>query len=290
MTLANNVVQGILLGGLYALYATGLSLMFGVMRLVNLAHGDLSILAAFLALVVVDALGASPLLAAVVVVPVMFAAGWALQRGVLNRTLREGDVLGPILVTFGLSVILQNLLLEAFSADSRGLDAGALETSSLALTDQVAVGWFPLLTLVTAVAVLGGLQLALSRTALGRAVRATSDDQEAAQIVGIDNRRVYALATAVALATVALAGIFLGIRTTFDPSIGPARLIFAFEAVIIGGLGSLWGTLAGGIILGVAQTLGSHLSPGWGVLTGHLVFLAVLAFRPTGLFGKATAA
>ena len=286
MTWVNVVVQGLLLGGLYALFATGLSLMFGVMRLVNLAHGDLSILAAFAALVMVDAVGLNPLWTLAVVVPLMFGVGYLLQRGLLNFSLRGADPLPPVLVTFGLSIILQNLLLELFSADSQGLDAGRVENASIRLSDGLAVGWLPLLTLATAVAVLVGLQLLLARTRLGRAFRATADDQETARLMGIDNRHVYAMATAIALATVAVAGIFLGVRTTFAPSVGPTRLIFAFEAVIIGGLGSIWGTLAGGLVLGVAQTLGAQLSPGWGVLAGHLVFLAVLAFRPTGLLGR----
>ncbi|HZA81093.1 MAG TPA: branched-chain amino acid ABC transporter permease [Actinomycetes bacterium] len=286
MTWVNVVVQGLLLGGLYALFATGLSLMFGVMRLVNLAHGDLSILAAFAALVIVDAVGVNPLWTLAVVVPLMFGVGYLLQRGLLNFSLRGADPLPPVLVTFGLSILLQNLLLELFSADSQGLDAGRVENASIRLSDGLAVGWLPLLTLATAVAVLVGLQLLLARTRLGRAFRATADDQETARLMGIDNRHVYAMATAIALATVAVAGIFLGVRTTFAPSVGPTRLIFAFEAVIIGGLGSIWGTLAGGLVLGVAQTLGAQLSPGWGVLAGHLVFLAVLAFRPTGLLGR----
>jgi branched-chain amino acid transport system permease protein len=290
VTWVNVVVQGLLLGGLYALFATGLSLMFGVMRLVNLAHGDLSIVAAFVALAIVDQVHLNPLWTLLAVVPLMLAVGYLLQRGLLNFTLRGADPLPPVLVTFGLSIILQNLLLEVFSADAQGLDAGRVENASIRLSDRLAVGWFPLLTLVVAIGVLVGLQLLLSRTRLGRSFRATSDDQEAASLVGLDHRHVYAVATAIALATVAVAGIFLGVRTTFAPSIGPTRLIFAFEAVIIGGLGSIWGTLAGGLVLGVAQTLGAQLSPGWGVLAGHLVFLAVLAFRPTGLLGRAVPA
>jgi branched-chain amino acid transport system permease protein len=288
MDWVNAVVQGVLLGGLYALLATGLSLVFGVMRLVNLAHGDLSILAAYLALVVVSATGLNPFLAIPVVVPLMMLGGYLLQRLLLNRTVDRGP-LQPLLITFGLSVIIQNVLLDVFSADSRGLDAGAIENASIHLTDQISIGVFPLLTLVVAVAVLGGLGLMLARTQLGRALRATSDDQTAARIVGIDNRHLYAVALAIALGTVALAGIFLGIRTTFGPSDGPTRLISAFEAVIIGGLGSLWGTLAGGIVLGVAQTLGNQVSPAFQLLAGHLVFLAILIFRPRGLFAPAGA-
>jgi branched-chain amino acid transport system permease protein len=215
-----------------------------------------------------------------------------LQLTVLNRTLDTGE-LPPLLVTFGIAIILQNVLLETFSADSRGIDAGTIETDSIRVSDQLSIGWFPLLTFLASVALLGGLQLLIGRTRLGRAMRATADDQGAAELMGIDHRRVYAVAMAIALATVALAGVFFGMRTTFVPSDGPVRLIFAFEAVIIGGLGSLWGTLAGGIVLGVAQTVGTQIafsagiSPGWGgVLAGHLVFLAVLAIRPTGLFPR----
>jgi branched-chain amino acid transport system permease protein len=277
------VVQGVLLGGLYALFATGLSLIFGVMRLVNLAHGDFSILAAFLAIVVVQATGLNPLLALVVVAPVMAALGYALQRLVLDRLLGRG-ILPAVLVTFGFSIVIQNGLLETFSADSQRLSPGEIETASLALGGGLAVGWFPLLTLVVAVLLLTGLQALIGGTAIGRAFRAASDDGGTAALMGIDMRHLHGLAMALSLAIVAVAGVFLGMRTTFTFSSGPDRLLFAFEAVIIGGLGSLWGTLAGGVILGVAQTMGAKLSPGWGILAGHLVFLAVLLLRPAGLF------
>lgn len=284
---ANAVVQGTLLGGLYALFAAGLSIAFGVMRLVNLAHGDLSILAAFLALTIVETTGVGVLTGLLVLVPAFFALGYLLQRFLLDPTLRgSDDVLPPLLVTFGLAIIIQNVLLRAYSADSQGLSLGTLETASLRVTQQVAVGWFPLLTFGVAVVTLAALHVLFARTRLGRAFRAVSDDPGAAELVGIDTRHVFALALGLSIATVALAGVFLGIRTTFSPDIGPARLIFAFEAVIIGGLGSLWGTLVGGVVLGVAQTVGAQISPGWSVLSGHLVFLAVLVFRPTGLFGK----
>jgi branched-chain amino acid transport system permease protein len=283
------VAQGVLLGGLYALFAAGLSLIFGVMRVVNLAHGDLAVLTAFLAFLVVDATGVNPLLTLVLLIPAMFALGYLLQRLLVNFTLGR-DPLPPLLVTFGLAVILQNALLEGFSADSRGLDAGRIEDTSLRLADRLAVGWFPVLTFVVAVAMLVALQLLLTRTQLGRGLRSTSDDQETAQLVGINNRHLYALAMGIALAMAGVAGVFVGIRTTFGPLDGPILLIFAFEAVVIGGLGSLWGTLAGGIVLGVAQSIGAQISPGWAVLAGHLVFLAVLAVRPTGLLGRADVA
>lgn len=288
MDWVNAVVQGVLLGGLYALLATGLSLVFGVMRLVNLAHGDFSTLAAFLALIVVSATGVNPFLAIPVVVPVMMIFGYLVQRLLLNRSIENGP-LSPLLVTFGLSVVLQNLMLDVFSADSRGLDAGPIENASIHLTNDIAVGAFPLLTFGVAFLILGGLGSALARTQLGRALRATSDDSISARLVGIDHRHLYAVALAIAFATVAVAGIFLGIRTTFGPSDGPSRLIAAFEAVIIGGLGSLWGTLVGGIVLGVAQALGNQVSPAFQLLAGHLVFLAILVFRPRGLFAPASA-
>jgi branched-chain amino acid transport system permease protein len=215
----------------------------------------------------------------------MMGLGYVLQRVILNRTL-EGGVLSSIVVTFGLAVVLQNAMLTVFTADSRGLDVGSLETASLAITDRIAVGWLPLITLATAVAILVVLQLTLDRTQIGRALRAASDDGEAARIVGIDNRHLNGLAMAIALGTVAIGGVFLGIRTTFAPADGPALLIFAFEAVIIGGLGSLWGTLAGGILLGVSQTVGGQISPALQILGGHLVFLAILLLRPEGLFPR----
>ncbi|RBY84693.1 branched-chain amino acid ABC transporter permease [Blastococcus sp. TF02A-26] len=288
MTWVNAVVQGILLGGLYALVAAGLSLMFGVMRIVNLAHGVLAIGAAYLALEVADRLGWHPFLSLLVVVPVMAAVGYVLQRGLLDRALRGGE-LAPLLVTFGLAIVLQNLLLEQFSADAQRLDVGSLGTASIRVTDGLSIGWFPLLSAVVGLLVVAGLGQFLARTRTGRAMRATSDDQEAARLMGIDNRRLYAIATAIALGTVAVAGVFLGSRTTFDPGAGATTLIFAFEAVVIGGLGSLWGTLAGGVVLGVAQTVGAAIDPAYGILAGHLVFLVVLAVRPRGLLPAAVA-
>jgi branched-chain amino acid transport system permease protein len=282
MVWANQVVQGILLGGLYALFATGLSLVFGVMRLVNLAHGDLIVLAAFLSYAIVDSLGWNPFATLVLLIPLMALLGFGLQYLMLNFTLDSG--LAPLLATFGLAVVIQNVLLEQFSADRKRLHPGAIETESIRINDQISIGWFPLLTFLVAVLLLVTLQVVIRRTKLGRALRATSDDQRTAQLVGIDNRKLYAVAMAMSMATVAIAGVFLGIYTSFEPSSGPARLIFAFEAVIIGGLGSLWGTLAGGIVIGVAQTVGAQVSIGWGELAGHLVFLAILLVRPRGLF------
>ncbi|MDA8485214.1 branched-chain amino acid ABC transporter permease [Pseudomonas resinovorans] len=280
----NTLVQGVLLGGLYAMFAVGLSLMFGIMRLVNIAHGDFILLASYLALVVVEVLGLSPLASLVLVVPVMFVVGYGLQRQLLNRTLGN-DILPPLLVTFGLSIILQNVLLEFFSADSQKLSQGDLEVASVAV-GGLSLGVMPLMVFGCALAVIGGLQLLFYKTRLGRAFRATSDDQSTAQLMGIDNRHIFGLAMALAMAVVSIAGVFLAVRTSFDPSVGPARLLYGFEAVIIGGLGSLWGTLAGGVILGVAQAVGARIDPGWQILAGHLVFLLILVFRPRGLFPR----
>jgi branched-chain amino acid transport system permease protein len=285
MDWVSTVLDGILLGGLYALFASGLSLIFGVMRLVNLAHGDLIVLSAFIALVLAERLTVHPLISLVLVIPLMALLGYGLQRGIFNRTL-GGDLRSPVLVSFGVSVILQNVLLRIFSADSRRLQAGNLETLHIELPGGTAVGVFPCLMFILALVIIAGLQLLLYHTELGRAFRSVSDDQEIAQLMGINNAHLFGSAMALSLAIVSIAGVFLGIRTNFDPSIGPTRLIFAFETVIIGGLGDLWGTLVGGVILGVAQTLGARINPGFQILAGHLVFLAVLCVRPQGLFQK----
>jgi branched-chain amino acid transport system permease protein len=280
------IIQGALLGGLYALFAAGLSLIFGIMRLVNLAHGDLIVLAAFAILSLATWFGFDPFLAALFATPVMFAAGFALQHVLLNRTLGR-DLLPPLLVTFGLSIIIQNGLLEAFTADSRRLRLGAIETASIELGGNLAIGVMPLLTFGSAIAVILLLNLLFYRTGLGRAFRATSDDLEIAQLMGIDHHRIYSIAMGIAMVVATIAALYLGIRANFDPTIGPARLIYAFEAVIIGGLGSLWGTLAGGIIIGLAQSVGAKMNPEWQILAGHVAFLVVVVLRPRGLFPRA---
>jgi branched-chain amino acid transport system permease protein len=284
MNVVQIVIQGALLGGLYALFAIGLSLSFGIMRLVNIAHGDLIVLSAYVGLMVINATGMYPIASLVIVMPVMFCLGYLLQRGLLNQTL-SGGLLPPLLVTFGLSVIIENVLLEAFGADNRRLQAGALETQSIAV-GGIAIGVYPLIVFATAIVAIAGLQLLFYRTALGRAFRATSDDAETAELMGIDNRHLYALGLAIAMIFTALAGVLMAIRTNFDPAAGPIRLIFAFEAVIIGGLGSLWGTLLGGMVLGIAQAIGAALSPTWQILAGHVAFLIILIVRPSGFFPR----
>ena len=284
---ADTIIQGVLLGGLYALFAAGLSLTFGIMRLVNLAHGDLIVLAAFAILALASWLALDPFLAVLVALPLMFAAGLGLQHILLNRTLGHG-LLPPLLVTFGLSIIIQNGLMQGFTADSQRLQAGAIETASVQLGGGVTVGLMPLATFVSAIAVILGLNFLFYRTALGRAFRATSDDLEIAELMGIDHRRIFSLAMGVAMIVATIAALYLGMRANFDPTIGPARLLYAFEAVIIGGLGSFWGTLAGGVIIGLAQTIGAGLNPEWQILAGHVAFLFVLVLRPRGLFPRAT--
>lgn len=284
MYLVDAVVQGILLGGLYALFAAGLSLVFGVMRLVNIAHGDFIVLGAYVALMVVSLTGLHPFLSLILVIPVMAAIGYALQRFILERTMGP-DVLPPLLVTFGCAVIIQNGLLALFSTDAQRLSAGPIETASLPVAG-ISLGVLPLITFGLAVALIAGLEVVFFRSRAGRAFRATSDDPETAETIGVDTRHIFSLAMALSFAVIAIAAVLLAARSNFDPFSGPARLLYGFEAVIIGGLGNLWGTLAGGIVLGVAQTLGAQVSPSFQILAGHLVFFLILALRPRGLFPR----
>jgi branched-chain amino acid transport system permease protein len=276
----NQIVTGVLLGGYYALLASGLSLMFGVMRIINLAHGDLAILGAFLTFIVAHDLGWNPFVALVIALPAMGVIGWVLQRTMLERSLRSG-VLVPLLATFGLAIVIENLLFQQYGADTRSLgpQIGNLAFDSWQITGQIYVGHLSALIFVVAVGVLGVLHLILRRTSVGRALRATAEDADTAELVGVNSRAIYGIAAGISVAIAGLAGVFLAMRSSYDPYSGPLQLIFAFEAVVIGGIGSLWGTLAGGIILGVAQNIGAQLNPEWQILTGHLVFLAILGGR-----------
>ena len=282
MVWVNAIVQGLLLGGLYALFACGLSLMFGVMRIVNLAHGDIAVLGSFLAYSIIAATPIGVLGATLIVLPVFAAFGYLVQSGLLSPALRVGP-LSTLLATFGLSIVIQNALQQGYTGDTRALDVGSLISASLHITGQISVAYLSLITFALAVVVLAALQLFLSRTGTGRIMRATADDPEAATLSGANPRHVYGVATALAFVTVALAGLMFGMQSSFSPSIGPTRLLFAFEAVVIGGLGSLWGTLLGGMVLGLAQSLGAQYDPAFTLLAGHIIFLAVLAFRPQGL-------
>jgi branched-chain amino acid transport system permease protein len=276
----NQIIQGVLLGGYYAMIACGLSFMFSVMRIINLAHGSLSIAAAFALWLLADRLGISPFSGLILVLPAMALIGVALQRFVLEQSLR-GGALVPILSTFGLTIVIENLLFETFGADTRSLAPfiGSLSYDSWEIGDDLYIGQLAVLMFVTAVVLLGGLQIFLSRTHLGRSIRATAEDADTAGLVGINARRVNAIATAIAMMTVGVAGAFLAMRATFDPYAGSPQLIFAFEAAVIGGAGALWGTLIGGIVLGVAQSVGAQINPQGFLIAGHVVFLAILFVR-----------
>ncbi len=274
------LIQGILLGGYYAILAAGLSLMFGVVRFINLAHGDLAILGAYLVLFGVEVLHLSPLVAVLAMLPVMAAIGWLLQRLLFARALGS-NVLLPLLLTFGLGAMLQNTMFGLFGSDTRSLGShiGSLSWASWQLPFGISLGKLPVITFLVAVVTLVALQLMLSYTKLGRAIRATSSDPEAAELSGVNAKQVHRAAAAIAVALAGLAGAFLAMRALINPYAGPTQLIFAFEAVVIGGIGSLWGTLAGGIALGIAQSFGATFSAQWFQLAGHLVFLGVLGAR-----------
>jgi branched-chain amino acid transport system permease protein len=280
VTFVNGLIQGTLLGGYYAIIACGLSFMFGVMRIINLAHGTLAVLAAFLFWTLVEKVGLSPLLAPVIVLPVMAVIGWLLQRGILERSARAGTLV-PILSTFGLAIVVENLLFQYYGANTRSLapSIGDLSFDSWDLGGGIYIGKLAVFILLIAIVLLGGLQLFLTHTPVGRAIRATAEDPDTAELVGVNSRAINAVATAIALVTVAVAGMLLSIRAAFDAYSGPMQLIFAFEAAVIGGAGSLWGTLVGGIILGIAQTLGAQVHPLGFLIAGHAVFLIILVGR-----------
>jgi len=283
------LIQGALLGSLYALFAMGLSLMFGVMRLTNIAHGDFLILSAFGALSLLPALGLhgalAPWMALLALLPIAFAIGYALQRFVLNGTLGK-DPLPSLVVTFGISIVIQNVLMEIFTADPRAIETAGLNTQSLQIHEGLTIGVLPLIIFIVAIVIAFAMQWLFAGTALGRAFRATSDDGDTARLMGVESHHIYALATAIAFVLIAIAGTLQGMRTTVAPADGPALLIYAFEAVIIGGMGSFWGTFVGGIVLGITQVIGFRIDPGWGIWCGHVVFLAMLLVKPQGLFPK----
>ena len=289
MVWVNQVIQGILTGGLYALFACGLSLLFGVMKVINLAHGDLAILAGYLAVGVVAVTHLPALWSFIVVVPLFAALGYLAQRTLIQASLSRG-VLTTLLVTFGLSVVIENALQQFFSANSRSLSIGSLVSDSLHL-GSISIADLDLVIFAVAVVVLLGLQYFLSSSRPGRLIRAVADDREAAQLAGADYRHIFGIAAAIAFATVALAGIAYGMYTSIDPTSGTTALLllFAFEAVVIGGLGSLWGTLVGGILLGVVQQLGAQVGSSDQVLAGQLLFLVILVIRPQGITSRRTA-
>ncbi|MEW6639270.1 MAG: branched-chain amino acid ABC transporter permease [Pseudomonadota bacterium] len=281
----NQIVQGILVGGLYALFAMGLSLSVGVMRFVNIAHGDLIVLISFILWSLTQALGLPTLVAIVIILPLTFAGGYLLQRLLLQRVLGK-DVLSIILVTFGLSIIVQNGLQGVYGADIRKVSGGAIETATLHLGNNINIGVLPLVIFVSAIAMIWGLDLLLYRSRIGARIRAVSDSVATANLVGLPSARIYAVAMGVVGVTMAISAGFMAVWTNFDPTSGPSRLLIAFEAVVLGGLGSLWGTLVGGIVIGIAQAVGAQFDAAWQVLAGHIVFLVIFLARPQGLFPK----
>lgn len=280
----DGLIQGILLGGLYAQYALGMALMFGVMRIVNISHGDLMILLALIGSSIVVSFGLGPFVLLLVLVPIAVAIGYVLQRGILNHVVSQ-DPLPSIIATFGLSIALQNAMQQIWSADTRSIPGGGIEQASWQI-GSIYIGVLPVIVLVVATALTGGIDALLRFTKFGRALRASAADVEAAALTGVNPKSVYAWATALAVGILGFAAVFQGMRSTVAPSDGPAQLIYAFEAVIIGGMGSIWGAFLGSMVLGVSQAIGFRINPGIGILVGHLVFLSVLAFRPQGIFGR----
>lgn len=277
-------IQGALLGGLYAQYALGMALMFGVMKIVNVTHGDLVILLALIGISLAASLGVGPWVVLVMLVAIGAAIGWLLQKLILNKVVGD-DPLPSLIATFGLSVALQNLMLEIWSADTRSLPGGGVEQASVAL-GPIFVGVLPVIVLVCATLLTGGLDALIRFTRFGRSLRAASADVEAAAMTGVSPKKVYAFATAIAVGILGFAATFQAMRSTIAPADGPFQLIYAFEAVIIGGLGSIWGAFLGAMVLGISQSIGFRINPGFGILAGHLVFLLVLALRPQGILGK----
>ena len=282
--LVEQLLQGLLLGGLYAISALGLSLVFGVMRLVNLSHGDLMIAAVYLALAFSFGAPEASVELLVVIVAAFVPFGYVMQRLLLNRVL-DPDPLRPLLVTFGISVILQNLFLLLFSADTQRLRIDALNNLVLG-NNTISFGALDGLILITAIALAAALQATFFHTKLGRRLRAASDDVSTLGLMGLNPRHIFALASAIAFAVIAVAGLLLALRSNIDPFSGPFRLLVAFEAVIIGGLGSFWGTLIGALLIGIAQVIAGSIDPGWQAIGGHVVFLIVLALRPHGLMPR----
>jgi len=281
----NQLLQGVLLGGLYTMFAIGLSLSAGVMRFVNIAHGDFIVLACFALLVLTTSLGLNPVVATLAILPVAFVVGFALQRFLLQRVVGE-NLLLVVLVTFGLAIIIENGLLQGFGADPEKVSGGWMETATVGLGHGINMGLFQVVTFAAAVVLVAALDLLLYRSGIGAKIRAVADDVAAADLIGLSSVQIYAVAMGISFVTIAIAAGFMSVWTDFDPASGPTRLLVAFEAIVLGGLGSIWGSLVGGIVLGVAQSVGGQFDIAWQMLAGHLVFLVVLVVRPQGLFPK----
>jgi branched-chain amino acid transport system permease protein len=282
--LATPVVMGIMLGGLYAVIALGLSLVFGVIKEINIAHGDLVILGSYFGYVAMTVFGIDPILSLVIGMPILFGIGFAIQKYLLNRAFKI-SMDATLIIAFGLSLILQNVYQLIWTPMARGLTTPyALESFS---AGPIHVPLVYLLDFLAAILVMLFLQQFLKRTYLGRAIRAAAQDRKTAHLMGINTDRVYAYTFAISMALAAVAGIFLGLTFSFTPISGMSFLIIALGVVVLGGMGSIVGTFVGGIAFGLAQTLGGYF---FGVaaqmLVAYVMVLVVLAVIPRGIFGR----
>tara|TARA_R110002072_G_C7938114_1_gene532242 strand:- start:83 stop:976 length:894 start_codon:yes stop_codon:yes gene_type:complete len=273
------LVQGVLLGGYYAVLAAGLAFLYSVMGIINLAHGALVVVAAYLLLIFAQITGLSPFLGLLFVLPIMAVIGVIVDRGIFNPSSRGGPLLA-VLATFGMSVVIDNLLFQKFGANTQSLGnyIGDLSWASWEI-GNLFIGKISLYTFAAAVVVLGGLQLLLTFTPIGRAIRATAQDSDTAGLVGLDAGRIRMISSAIAFVTIGVAGAALGMRASFSPYAGGTLLLFAFQATVIGGTATVWSTLIGGIILGLAQTFGAQIAPQGFLIGGNLVFFGVLFLR-----------
>jgi branched-chain amino acid transport system permease protein len=279
------LINGLCLGGLYGVLGVGLALVTGVMRFVNISHGEFIVMAAFLGVYGSGLLpGVNPLWLIVPVAVVFFFVGYGVQAVLFNKVVTAPDFLAPILLTFGFSIVLQNVMFEAFGTNVRSLTAGGLARQSIQI-GSLSIGVLPLITLGLAILFFVVLQLVIARTRFGRAIRATADNRDVARLMGVKPTRVFNITMGLSLALAAVAGMLLAMRATFTPFSGLSNLLVAFEVIVIGGFGSFWGALLGGFLLGLAQLIGLHFDPDAGIFYVHLVFFAVVLVRPQGLMG-----
>ena len=283
--LIQSLIQGVLLGGLYAAIGIGMSLIFGIVKLTNLAHGDFLVLGSYISLVVTSTLGISPFLSLIIVVPVMFCIGFVVQNTMLNKVLSKGAE-PTLMITFGLSIVIQNLLLYFFTADARNLHS-SITLKSITISDGIRIPVIYLISCVVGVVVILILGAYFKKTYQGKAIMAAADDLEVAQLMGVNIKNIYGLAMGISIATAAIAGVMVGMIYNFYPTSGSSYLVIAFAVVVIGGMGSTYGTLVAGLLFGLAQVLGAHFFGAQAqLLTGYIVLLVMLIFRPQGLFSK----
>jgi len=282
------LVSGALLGGLFAITALGLSLVFGVMRLINLVHGELVVLGAYLALELTGRTGIDPLLTIVIVAPALFVLAAPVHRVLLEPLMDKGPE-PALLTTFGLSIIAQNVFVLVWSGDTQALRApyasSSIDIAGLGVPAMYAISF------ALALVLCGGVHVLLQRTGVGREIRAASEDADAASALGVDVRRVHGLVYGLAAACAAVGGVLVGLTFDFTPTTGLTYLLTGFVVVVLGGLGSVKGTLLGAILLGVIESVGAaFFGDGYRDFIGFVAFLIVLSLRPQGLFGRVRAA